>query len=292
MLDMCLRVSSDMPIDLRFCWFNTGVEYRATEQHLDYLEQRYGIEILRYKPKKSIPTCCERYGQPFLAKFVSENIERLQRHGFRWEDEPYEVLLERYPKCKTSLKWWTNGWTNDDKPGYFDIGRFAWLKEFMIENPPWFPISNRCCAHTKKYVARRANKELGVDLECIGVRRAEGGIRGVLNSCFTSHEDKADTYRPLLWWSDADKAAYERMFDIHHSDCYTVWGFQRTGCVGCPFNKYAEGELDIAAQYEPGLAKAARHIFKDSYEYTRMYRDFQRSHKTGQMTLDLRHARM
>lgn len=292
MLDLCWRVSNGMPIDVRYVWFDTGVEFQATKRHLDYLEQRYGIEILRYKARKSIPTCCKEYGQPFLSKFVSENMERLQRHGFQWEDEPFDVLIRRYPKCTTSLKWWTNGWTSNDKPGYFDIGRFSHLKEFIVENPPWFRISNKCCQWAKKLVAKHANKELGIDLECIGVRRAEGGIRGALTSCFTSHDDRADTYRPLLWWSDADKVAYEQMFGIRHSDCYTVWGFDRTGCVGCPYNKFFAKELAVAEQYEPGLARAARHVFKDSYEYTIMYRDYQREHGTRQMSLDLRHARV
>lgn len=291
MLDLCERVRKTSPIELTYCWFDTGLEFAATKRHLGYLEERYGIEIVRFKPAKSIPTCAKEIGQPFLSKYVSLHMERLRRHGFQWEDEPYELMLEKYPRCIASVKWWHDKWTRTNEPGYFDIGRHRLLKEFIIANPPWFKISNKCCDFAKKKVAAQANKEYGVDLELIGIRRSEGGARSTITQCFSRHENKVDTYRPLLWFSDADKADYERQFGIVHSDCYKVWGFRRTGCVGCPFNKKVEAELGTAGRYEPNLAKAARKMFADAYEYTRMYRAYVADHSTGQMRLDLRHAR-
>ena len=291
MLDLCERVRERSPIELTYVWFNTGVEYRATRRHLEYLEERYGIEIVRFKPEKSIPACTKEFGQPFLSKYVSLHMGRLQKHGFQWEDEPYEALLERYPRCVSSIKWWCDRWTRTSEPGYFDIGRHRLLKEFIVSNNPWFKVSNKCCDYTKKKVAAKANREYGADLELIGIRRSEGGARSTINQCFSRHDDKADTYRPLLWFSDADKADYERQFGIVHSDCYKKWGFRRTGCVGCPFNKKAESELETAGMYEPNLARAARTIFADSYKYTSMYRAYVAEHSTGQMRLDLRHAR-
>lgn len=49
---------------------------------------------------------------------------------------------------------------------------------------------------------------------------------------------------------------------------------KRTGCVGCPYGKDFEYELEVVKQYEPKLYKAVNNIFKDSYEYTRKYRQF------------------
>ena len=187
--------------------------------------------------------------------------------------------------------WWTNSRTRNGSPGYFDIGRVRHLKEFIIGNHPWFRISNQCCLWTKKKVAKAANTELGADLELIGIRRSEGGARKTISTCFTSRDNGLDTYRPLLWFSNADKADYCRIFGIRHSDCYTVWGFERTGCVGCPFNPNVMAELEVARMFEPKLVAAAESVFRGSYEYTRAFREFQRSRNTGQMTLDLRHAR-
>lgn len=51
---------------VRYFWIDTGLEYRATKEHLDDLERKYGIEIERIKACKPIPFCCKEYGQPFL----------------------------------------------------------------------------------------------------------------------------------------------------------------------------------------------------------------------------------
>lgn len=106
MLDLNIRCGGKEKTT--FCFFDTGLEYDATKQHIGYLEERYGIEIKVLKPKKAIPTCCKEYGIPFWSKFASEMIHRLQKNGFQWEDEPFDVLLEKYPKCKAALKWWCN----------------------------------------------------------------------------------------------------------------------------------------------------------------------------------------
>lgn len=45
-------------------------------------------------------------------------------------------------------------------------------------------------------------------------------------------------------------------------------------CAGCPFGRDFEQELEIIQKYEPKLFVAVNRIFKDSYEYTRRYREF------------------
>ena len=276
MLDLCHKLDEDHKI--QYVWFDTSLEYQATKDHLGELERRYGVEILRQKPVKSIPACCRQHGQPFLSKFVSIEIERLQRHGFQWEDESYEVLSRRYDNCVSALKWWCNEYNHlgSDKPSRYSIGRNKWLKEFMIANPPWFPISSKCCHYAKKLTAERFARENGVDLSIIGVRKAEGGVRAfAYNGCFTANGSRATAeYRPLFWYTNATKAAYEKRFRITHSRCYTEYGMTRTGCAGCPYNRDIFKELSIIREFEPRLYQAVAFIFKDSYEYTRMYREF------------------
>jgi len=91
MLDLISRV--DLNKKVKYVWFNTGLEYQATKDHLDYLEQKYNIEIIRERAIKPIPLTCKEYGQPFISKFVSEQIGRLQKHGFNFIDLPYEELI-------------------------------------------------------------------------------------------------------------------------------------------------------------------------------------------------------
>ena len=98
LLDLCQKY--DYRDKITFAFFDTGLEFQATKEHLAFLEEKYGIEIKQIRAIKPIPICCREYGQPFLSKQVSEWIERLQRHNFQWENESFDVLLQRYPKCR------------------------------------------------------------------------------------------------------------------------------------------------------------------------------------------------
>lgn len=265
--------------------FDTGMEYAATKEHLDYLESRYNITIRREDAIKPIPSSCKEFGQPFLSKYVSEMIERLQRHDFKWEDESYSKLLPKYPNAKSALKWWCS-WHDEDlaeqfpsqsgKSSMWSISRNRYLREFMIENPPQFKVSAKCCEYAKKNVSFKIEREVNADLVVTGIRKAEGGVRsGTYKSChsFDAHRG-IDTFRPIFWYTKADKDYYCQRFNIHHSKCYTDYGLKRTGCVGCPFNRKHVEELAIVEANEPKLYKACVNVFADAYEYTRKYREF------------------
>lgn len=272
-LDMCTKLDPDKKI--KYVFFDTGLESKATKKHLDYLEQKYNIKIERQKAIKPIPTCCREYGVPFLSKHVSEMISRLQRHNFKWEDKPFDELIKEYPHCKSALEWWCNKKIRrDGKIGSLNIARDKYLKEFMIENPPDFPISNKCCTYAKKEVAKRYYKEVDADLSMIGIRKAEGGVRSVTyKSCFTPGEQR-DEFRPVFWFTNQTKIKYEDVYEVIHSDCYKVYGFTRTGCMGCPYNHNVISELSVLEEHEPLLYKATQKVFGKSYEYTRKYREY------------------
>ena len=106
MLDIVWRCDKDNKVT--YVWFDTGLEYQATKDHLKYLEQKYNIKIKSYRAIKPIPVSCKQYGQPFISKQVSDYISRLQKHNFRWEDKSFEKLYKEYPQCKTALQWWCN----------------------------------------------------------------------------------------------------------------------------------------------------------------------------------------
>lgn len=265
-----------------YFWIDTGLEYTATKEHIDCLEQKYGITIERIKAVKSIPACVREYGVPFLSKYVSEQMMRLQKHGFKWEDKPLQELLAEYPNCKTALQWWSNAYYSDEKGevkmSRFAIGRNKWLKEFIMQNPPDFPISNKCCEYAKKKPAKLFIKEHDADLDITGIRKAEGGIRSAnYKTCFSPSKSKGcDTYRPVFWYTDHDKKVYEEHFGVTHSRCYTEYGLKRTGCVGCPFSPRISEELAVIREHEPKLYRAAMFVFGKSYEYTKKYREFQK----------------
>lgn len=275
MLDMLLRCGARGKTD--YIFFNTGLEYRATLKHLDYLEQKYDIKIIRERAVKSIPTSCKEYGVPFWSKLASEQLYFMQNHNFQFEDEDYDTLMNRYPKMKAPLKWWCN--VGAELSRFFIIDRSPYMKEFIMQNPPDFKISKKCCTYAKKIVFKEYIKDKDYDLSCLGIRRSEGGIReAVYKSCY-SDDTHVHSFRPIFWMSDSDKEVYCKHYGVTHSRCYTEYGLERTGCVGCPYNKNILEELAVIEEYEPQLYKAAVKVFGKSYEYTRKYIEYREARK-------------
>lgn len=278
MLDMVHRLDADKKV--RYVFFDTGIEMEATKRHLRALEEKYGIKIETLRPKQPVAYAVRKHGYPFMSKVFAEYIMRLQKHGFRWEDKPFEELYAEYPNCKAALRWWCNAWKEGPhEPLQTEIGSRPYLKEFMIANPPTFPISSKCCDYAKKKPALDVSKVS--DLQLVGVRKAEGGARSMrYTSCFCDGRD-GKRHFPLFWLSDSDKREYEQAFGVTRSDAYTVYGCKRTGCAGCPFSSRFEDELQMLEEHEPKLAAAVQKIFAPAYEYTRAYWKFRDEMQKG-----------
>lgn len=275
MLDMFERLGYDDG-EVVYVWIDTGLEYDATKRHLKYLEEKYGINIKRYRPAMTVAQACKRYGVPFLSKQDSNSIYRLQSKGFDFKSEDFDDLVERFPRTMTGIKYWLSLWdSKDGKKGKFSQGRHAGLHEFMLANDPP-KISDQCCKYAKKRTSITAEKEIGATLKVTGVRRAENGVRSVAyTSCFSAGGNgRLPTFMPLFYLTDADKEQYKAFAGLFYSACYEVWGFKRTGCVCCPFGSKFEAELKVVQQWEPKLHKTALKIFGESYDYTRRYRVF------------------
>lgn len=283
-LDMFTKLDKDKKI--KYVWFDTGLEYKATKEHIKCLEQKYNIEILKEKAIKSIPISVKEYGQPFLSKNISEMIGRLQKYNFDFANDgnkDFEELALKYPKCKSAIKWWCNcNGMNEkgERDSRFNIFGRRFLKEFMIENPPTFKISQKCCKYAKKDVAKNFLKENKIQLNVHGVRKSEGGIRATsYKNCFNSKKTEYDEYLPLFFFLDSDKEYYKEHFNLKNSDCYEIWGFKRTGCAGCPYNPNYKEELRQVGIYEPNMHKACISLFGDSYKYTDAYKEFRDNKK-------------
>lgn len=272
MIDIVHNLSpKDEEHKITYVWFDTGIEMEATKRQLNYLEDKYAIKIIRRRAVITVPSAIAKYGYPFFSKDYSNRISRFQHHDFNWDKGTIEELADKYPNCQDTLSWWCG------TKGRFSVSKV--MRDYISENPPDFPISDKCCYYAKKKPSADMEKGIKADLVCLGIRRAEGGVRASISQCFNSGKGKADKYYPCFWWTDEDRTAFEQTYNIVHSDAYTVYGFKRTGCAGCPFNCRLEGELEILHKYEPKLANAVEHIFAPSYEYARAYRKFKESRK-------------
>jgi 3'-phosphoadenosine 5'-phosphosulfate sulfotransferase (PAPS reductase)/FAD synthetase len=123
---------------------------------------------------------------------------------------------------------------------------------------------------------RDYSKEHDIDLVITGIRRAEGGRRATkITNCYLPEKySPYAMYFPLFWWSNEDKSRFIKENNIKLSDCYEVYGMSRTGCIGCPFGRKLDEELDILEKYEPKLHKIATTIFAKTYDATKEYRTF------------------
>lgn len=283
MLDIVSKVNINPQATIHYVFYDTGLEYDATKKHLDYLEKKYSIEIERVKAIKSIPASVKEFGVPFKSKYLSETIQRAQQHNFKWENEDLETLKEKYPNMLSVLKWWTNDYRllNPESVSRFNINYYRALKEFMLQNPPTFRVSNLCCDYAKKKVAKKYEQENNIDLALTGVRAAEKGVRATAyKNCFSDNSSKdnaPDTFRPIFYFTDKDRAQYKKLYGLKYSECYEVWGMKRTGCVGCPFNRFVDKELELIKKYEPKKYKACMHLFKESYEYHAKFKQVQKA---------------
>ena len=259
----------DMLPKINFVFSNTGIEYRATLQHLDDLRNKYGITIDEVHGMP-IPIAVRKYGVPFISKRVSDCMSRLQKHDFRYEDMPLDELLEKYPRNRASLRWWTNDW--GDK-SHFNIDWNSGLKEYLKDQRPSVCFSSMCCDVSKKAPLKKYQKEKNCDLYITGERKSEGGARSTRHSNCFEQSHGLDHYMPLWFWNDETKAYYEKHENIHHSDCYEVYGLKRTGCVGCPFGQNVFEELEIMQKHEPQCFKLCMNVFGDSYALTREYKE-------------------
>jgi len=57
-IDICSKCDKEKKVE--YIWFDTGLEYQATKDHLRYLEQKYGIKIKIEKAIKPIPASCRQ----------------------------------------------------------------------------------------------------------------------------------------------------------------------------------------------------------------------------------------
>lgn len=288
LLDLIERTRAAFELaPVKYMFFNTGLEMRATREHVKATAEKYGVEIETRRPRVNIVKAARTYGVPFVSKIMSAGLHEWQKKGIPLTiAEEYaeatdkaamrQELRERYPHCESVINFLCccNS-KGEERPNIqLVINSSRYMLDFIRECPPGFPISADCCTYCKKRVAHEAQK--GFDLVITGERRDEGGMRSVPRKdntalCFTETASGQYRLRPLYYVSDADKAWYKAYYKIRYSDAYEVYGLTRTGCCGCPISYKAVEDLEMIRPYEPNLVKAAWNVFGESYRYRQQY---------------------
>ncbi len=301
------RKTFDLP-PIKYAFFNTGLEMKATKEHVKKTAEKYGVEITEYRPRVNIVTATRKEGLPFVSKIMSYGLNEWQKKQVHLsvadeydqaEDKAAkrQELRERYPHCESVINFLCccNS-AGEPRPNIqLVINSSKYMRDFIGEYPPQFKISAKCCDYCKKQLAHSVQKDF--DMIITGERRDEGGMRSVPRKdntalCFTETADGRYRLRPLYYVSDTDKDWYKEYYKIRYSDAYEVYGLTRTGCCGCPISYKAVDDLELIRPYEPTLVKAAWNVFGDSYRYRKQYNEYkakrmeQEKQSDGQYSFD------
>lgn len=277
---------------VKYVFFNTGLEMKATKDHVKATAEKYGVEIETVRPKTNIVQAARKYGIPFVSKIMSQGLQEWQRKGvpLNIADEYAEAedkaakrteLKQRYPGCESLINFLCccNS-AGEPRPNIqLVINSSRYMLDFIKEQPPEFHVSAKCCDYCKKQCAHRVQKDY--EMIITGERRDEGGMRSVPRQgeanktmCFAETSSGQYRLRPLYYVSDTDKAWYKEYYGIRYSDAYEVYGLTRTGCCGCPISYKAVADLELIRPHEPNLVKAAWNVFGASYRYRQQYNEY------------------
>ena len=291
MIDLIERTRKTFNLPpVHYAFFNTGLEMKATKDHVKKTAEKYGVKITEYRPKVNIVTATRKEGLPFVSKIMSYGLNEWQKKQVplsiadeydQAEDKAAkrQELRERYPHCESVINFLCccNS-AGEPRPNIqLVINSSKYMRDFIGEYPPDFKISAKCCDYCKKQLAHSVQKDF--DMVITGERRDEGGMRSVPRKdntalCFTETADGRFRLRPLYYVSDVDKEWYKEYYNVRYSDAYEVYGLTRTGCCGCPISYKAVDDLEKIRPYEPVLVKAAWNVFGDSYRYRKQYNDY------------------
>lgn len=285
---------------VKYVFFNTGLEMKATKDHVRDTAEKYGVEIEECRPKVSIIRAARTRGIPFVSKIMSDGLSQWQKKGVplsiaqeydQAEDKAAKrrELKARYPKCESLINFLCCCNSAGEPRPHIQlvINSSKYMRDFIGEFPPDFPISAKCCDYCKKQLAHKIQK--GYEMIITGERRAEGGMRSVprkdnTTMCFAETSSGQYRLRPLYYVTDKDKAWYKEHYGIRYSDAYEVYGLARTGCCGCPISYRAVDDLEIIRPYEPNVVKAAWNIFGESYEYRKKYNTYKAKRMEAEKT--------
>lgn len=277
---------------IKYVFFETGLEMRATREHVKATAEKYGVTIETARPRIGIVNAVRQNGVPFVSKIMSAGLSEWQKKGVPLSiADEYNAaenkaakraeLKRRYPGCESLINFLCccNA-AGEPRPNIqLVINSSRYMLDFIRENPPDFRISAKCCDYCKKHLAHRVQN--GFEMVITGERRDEGGMRSVPRQgdankamCFSETASGQYRLRPLYYVSDADKAWYKEYYKIRYSDAYEVYGLTRTGCCGCPISYKAVDDLRMIEPYEPNVVKAAWAIFGDSYRYRAKYNEY------------------
>lgn len=240
-----------LPEDIPFVFANTGIELDAT---LRFVKEYDYPNIVMVKPRKPAPLIWKEDGKPILSKTKSDWLDTAHRSDNLLDSARGRQLISGEAEKA------------GEKLGRRTKNALA-FKHFHLLHPDLeYKVANKCCHYMKKMPFKDFVSQNGMKGTLTGVKVAEGGARAMAyKSC--THVDKKGyiTTMPIFDWSEEMLDEFIEAFNVKLSDCYEVYGMDRTGCMACPFSKYIQRDLQILHEHEPKKYRASMKMLGDVY---------------------------
>lgn len=246
---------ADLPTKIPFVFANTRIELDATVRFVKEFDYENVVTVF---PRKPFGQILKDHGKPVMSKMKSDYFNTYQRYI----DDPMDKMRGRVLI------------TGEAEAGGVKFNKRAHaalpLPKFHLLHPDLeYPIANMCCQYMKKYPFQDFANDNEMNGTFTGVRAAEEGVRRkTYTSCVTVKMKKGKEYimsHPIIDWTDEIMDEFIEKYNIKLSDAYTIYGANRTGCIGCPFAKDLPKMLKILYDHEPLKYKASLKWLGDVY---------------------------
>ena len=126
-------------------------------------------------------------------------------------------------------------------------------------------ISDKCCIEFKEKPLEEWQKENKKPIKILGLMREEGGRRANTKCFVQSHGQSS--FSPLAKVTKEWEEWFIKEHDIRLCELYyPPYNFERTGCVGCPYNIHIQQELETLERVLPSARRQAEYLWQPVYE--------------------------
>ena len=224
-------------------YINTGIEYKAIQNFVASLSEK-DSRVVIVKPKTLIKPMLESEGYPMKSKFHSYILSMFQQGKHNESIDKYvEGVYGHEKACPDKLK-------------------YQFSENFKLK------VSPKCCDEIKKAPLHEYEENSKRRIGITGIRQNEGGQRDYLENCIiTAKNGSLQRFHPLLVVTDEWESEFIKRNNIQLCELYyPPYNFRRTGCVGCPFNRFLQKDLETLMLLLPNEWKLAEAVWKPVYE--------------------------
>ena len=254
LIKLCEEVYTIPPNAIPAVFSNTGIELGITTDFVKWVRDNWYSNVVLVRPEKSFQWVISNEGKPMISKLRSKLL-----HQLKTTCPPSSVSL--------LLRGQTLNGRRAEKSRLAD--------KYMHVASNDFPImpSDKCCEYMKKRTMHKYEQDNGMLGTATGLRMSEGGTRELSAKTRLLNGGKLCTYTkngvlyklPIIDWSDEDVDEFIEEYNVPLSKAYTEYGFDRTGCMACPFSKNIAHDLSYLYDHEPNSYKASMYWLKDVY---------------------------